>query len=135
EFHLHNAVGPDHEAMDGSVFASCGLRECIAQAAERAGWKDKYGKLKPRDGKYRGIGIGIGAQASGSKGADNDTSAAMIKIVDDGIVTLFTGIPDMGQGSHTVMAMITAEVLGTVLEDVRIVQGDSDIVPPTVRWG
>ncbi|NND37210.1 MAG: molybdopterin-dependent oxidoreductase [Gammaproteobacteria bacterium] len=133
DFHLHNAVEPGHEAMEGSVFASCGLKECIEQAAERSGWKDKYGKLAPRDGKYRGIGMGIGAQASGSKGADNDTSAAMIKIADDGIVTLYTGIPDMGQGSHTVMAMIAAEVLGTVPEDIRIVQGDSDVVP--FDWG
>jgi 4-hydroxybenzoyl-CoA reductase subunit alpha len=39
----------------------------------------------------------------------------------------------MGQGSHTVMAMIAAEVLGTVPEDIRIVQGDSDIVP--FDWG
>jgi CO/xanthine dehydrogenase Mo-binding subunit len=119
--------------MDGSVFASCGLRECIEQAAERAGWRQKYGRLRSRGGRYRGIGIGIGAQASGSKGLDNDTSAAMIKIADDGIVTLYTGIPDMGQGSHTVMAMIAAEVLGTVPEDIRIVQGDSDIVP--FDWG
>ena len=133
EFHLQNAVEPGHEAMEGSVFASCGLKECIRQAVERSGWKDKYGKQPSRDGKYRGIGIGIGAQASGSKGADNDTSAAMIKIADDGIVTLYTGIPDMGQGSHTVMAMITAEVLGCEPEDVRIVQGDSDIVP--FDWG
>jgi 4-hydroxybenzoyl-CoA reductase subunit alpha len=57
----------------------------------------------------------------------------MVKIADDGIVTLFTGIPDMGQGSHTVMCMICAEVLGTVPEDIRIVQGDSDIVP--FDWG
>jgi len=133
DFHLHNAVEPGHEAMDGSVFASCGLRECIALAVERSGWKDKYGKLAPRNGKYRGIGIGIGAQASGSKGADNDTSAAMIKVADDGIVTLYTGIPDMGQGSHTVMGMIAAEVLGTEPENIRIVQGDSDIVP--FDWG
>jgi len=133
EFHLHNAVGPGHAAMDGSEFASCGLRECIEQAAERAGWQEKYGRLHSRGGRYRGIGIGIGAQASGSKGLDNDTSAAMIKIADDGIVTLYTGIPDMGQGSHTVMAMIAAEVLGTVPEDIRIVQGDSDIVP--FDWG
>jgi len=133
EFHLRNAVEPGHEAMDGSVFASCGLRECIEQAAERSGWKRKYGRLRSKDGLYRGIGMGIGAQASGSKGADNDTSAAMIKIADDGIVTLYTGIPDMGQGSHTVMSMIVAEVLGTIPEDVRIVQGDSDIVP--FDWG
>jgi 4-hydroxybenzoyl-CoA reductase subunit alpha len=57
----------------------------------------------------------------------------MVKIAADGIVTLYTGIPDMGQGSHTVMCMIAAEVLGTVLEDMRIVQGDSDIVP--FDWG
>ncbi len=133
EFHLKNAVEVGHEAMDGSVFASCGLKECITKVVERSGWKDKYGKLPPKNGKYRGIGIGIGAQASGSKGMDNDTSAAMVKVADDGIVTLFTGIPDMGQGSHTVMSMITAEVLGTVPEDIRIVQGDSDIVP--FDWG
>ena len=132
-FHLHNAVEPGHAAMEGSVFASCGLKDCIGQASERAGWNEKYGKLQPQDGKYRGIGIGIGAQASGSKAGDNDTSAAMVKIADDGIVTLFTGIPDMGQGSHTVMGMIAAEVLGTVPEDIRIVQGDSDIVP--FDWG
>jgi CO/xanthine dehydrogenase Mo-binding subunit len=133
EFHLKNAVRKGHKAMDGSEFASCGLRECIRQAAERAGWQDKYGKLAPKNGKYRGIGIGIGAQASGSKGASNDTSAAMIKVADDGIVTLYTGIPDMGQGSHTVMCMIAAEVLGTVAEDIRVVQGDSDITP--FDWG
>ena len=119
EFHLKNAVEQGDVAMEGSEFASCGLKECIEKAAERSGWKDKYGKLP----KYHGIGMGIGAQASGSKGADNDTSAAMIKVADDGIVTLYTGIPDMGQGSHTVMSMIAAEVLGTVPEDIRVVQG------------
>lgn len=133
DFHLRNAVEAGHVAMDGSVFASCGLRECITAAVERSGWRQKYGQLKPVDGKYRGIGIGIGAQASGSKGADNDTSAAMLKVADDGIITLYTGIPDMGQGSHTVMSMIVAEVLGTEPEAIRVVQGDSDIVP--FDWG
>ncbi len=129
EFHLKNAVDPGFEAADGSVFASCGLKECIERVVERSGWREKRGKLP----KYRGIGMGIGAQASGSKGADNDTSAAMVKVADDGIVTLFTGIPDMGQGSHTVMGMIAAEVLGTQPENIRIVQGDSDITP--FDWG
>lgn len=128
-FHLQNAVEQGWTSMDDSTFHSCGLKECISEAARRSGWKDKYGKLP----KGRGIGIGIGAQASGSKGASNDTSAAMVRVADDGIVTVYTGIPDMGQGSHTAMAMIAAEVLGVEPVDVRIVAGDSDIVP--FDWG
>jgi CO/xanthine dehydrogenase Mo-binding subunit len=64
-FHARNAIDPGHHALDGSDFASCGLKECISKVIERSGWKDKYGKLPP----YRGIGIGIGAQASGGKNA------------------------------------------------------------------
>ena len=57
----------------------------------------------------------------------------MLKVADDGVVTPYTGIPDKGQGSHTVMAMIAAEVLGVEPEDIRIVGGDSDITP--FDWG
>ncbi|MCC5795491.1 MAG: molybdopterin-dependent oxidoreductase [Chromatiales bacterium] len=129
EFHLRNAVEQGDTTMDASTFHSCGLKDCIRDAAERAGWKDKYGRLPPG----RGIGIGIGAQASGSKGASNDTSAAMVKVAEDGIVTVYTGIPDMGQGSHTAMAMIAAEVLGIEPADIRIVAGDSEVTP--FDWG
>jgi len=115
-FHLANAVEQGHTAKDGTTFWSCGLKECLEKVAERSGWYEKYGKLPP----YHGIGVGIGAMASGSKGmAKHDTSAAFVKIADDGIISLFTGIPDMGQGSHTTMAIIAAEVLGEGAQSYR----------------
>jgi 4-hydroxybenzoyl-CoA reductase subunit alpha len=50
-------------------------------------------------------------------------------VADDGLVTLSTGIPDMGQGSHTTMAIIAAEVLGIAPTDITIVAGDTDVTP------
>lgn len=126
EFHLLNAVEKGHTTMTGSHFASCGLKECITKASRRAGWLRKRGRLP----QYKGIGIGIGAMASGAKGVfKHDTSAAFIKIVDDGTMSLFTGLPDMGQSSHTAMAIIAAEVLGVAPTDISVIAGDTDVTP------
>ncbi len=126
EFNLLNAVEEGHTTMEGAHYASCGLKECIEKTAALAGWKDKYGKLP----KFKGIGIGIGAMASGAKGLyKHDTSAAMIKVTEDGKASLFIGLPDMGQSSHTTMAIIAAEVLGIEPTDIRVVSGDTDSDP------
>jgi len=127
EFSLLNGVEEGYTTADGSTtYHSCGLKECIEKTAEMAGWKDKYGKLP----KYKGIGIGIGAMASGAKGLfKHDTSAAMIQVNPDGKASLFIGLPDMGQSSHTTMAIIAAEVLGISPHDIKVVSGDTDTDP------
>ncbi len=123
---LANAAEQGFTDIVGGTFASCGLKECLEKVRDRSGWKNKYGKLPP----YHGIGVAIGSMASGVKGAfKHDTSAAMVKVAEDGIVTLYTGIPDMGQGTHTTMAIITAEVLGGDAEDIRLVAGDTETTP------
>ena len=111
------------------MFASCGLKECLEKVRDASGWKDKYGKLP----KWHGIGVGMGSMAAGARGAfKHDTSAAMVKIGEDGLVTVYTGIPDMGQGTHTTMALIAAEVLGISATDVRVIAGDTDTTPVDV---
>jgi 4-hydroxybenzoyl-CoA reductase subunit alpha len=126
EIRLKNAVDKGYTTISKTHYASCGLKECITKTARRAGWKRKYGKLPP----LKGIGIGCGVMASGAKGAyAHDTSAAFIKIGEDGKASLFTGLPDMGQGSHTAMAMIAAETLGMAADDITVVSGDTDVTP------
>ena len=95
---LRNAIETGHTGMSGEVFASCGLKECLEKVRDGSGWNDKYGKLTPTpEGKLRGIGVGMGSMAAGARGAfKHDTSAAMVKVGEDGLVTVYTGIPDMG---------------------------------------
>lgn len=126
DFHIKNAVEKDHTTHTGQVFRSCGMRECLEIVSDRSGWKDKYGKLPP----FHGIGVGIGSQVSGFKWPGrSDTSAVVIMIHAAGAATVLTGIPDIGQGSHTTMAMIAGECLGLPLSDISIKSGDTDGSP------
>ena len=126
DFQLLNAVEKGHTTLRGTHYASCGLKECIRKTARQTGWKQKRRRKAP----LKGIGIGIGAMASGAKGLfKHDTSAAFIKVGDDGKATLFVGLPDMGQSSHTAMAIIAAEVLGIAPTDITVASGDTDLDP------
>ena len=126
DFHLLNAVEKGHTTLRGAHYASCGLKECVRKAARASGWKRK----RRRGELLKGIGIGIGGMASGAKGMfKHDTSAAFVKIGEDGKASLFTGLPDMGQSSHTAMAIIAAEVLGIDATDITVVSGDTDVAP------
>jgi CO/xanthine dehydrogenase Mo-binding subunit len=131
---MKNAIETGHHGMTGEYFASCGLKECLQKVRAASDWDNKYGKLTPTpEGKLRGIGVGMGSMAAGARGAfKHDTSAAMVKVGEDGLVTVYTGIPDMGQGTHTTMAMIAAEVLGISAKDVQLVAGDTDTTPVDV---
>ncbi len=107
-------------------FESCGLKECIEKASKKSGWKQKYGKLPP----YHGIGIGVGGIHCGGKMVhDHDTSAAFVKIEEGGSLSLFTGLPELGQGGHMTQAMIASEILGVFPDDISVVSGDSDVDP------
>jgi len=126
QLRLKNAVDKGYTAPNKIHYASCGLKECIKKAVKKSGWKRKRGKLPP----YKGIGIGCGLIRSGGKGMfTHDTSAIFIKVSEDGKVFLFTGLPDMGQGSHTTMAMIAGEVLGISASNITVISGDTDIAP------
>jgi len=55
-----------------------------------------------------------------------------LKVNPDGTLVLTTGIGRMGQGGDTTQAMVAAEVLGVELEDVNVVDGDSEVCGHTM---
>lgn len=112
---------------NGDVLKSCGLEEAIRQAAAAMGWSEKRGRKQ--EGRYRyGIGISLCSMFSGAMYYPF-ASAAMVKLHDDGSVTLYTGAQEIGQGIYTTLAQVVAEELGLCLEDVRVVAGDTELCP------
>src|SRR5258708_17659998 len=52
-----------------------------------------------------------------------------LRLEEDGIVVLFTGQMPHGQSHQTTLAQIAADEFGVPFEQVRVVVGDSDVVP------
>lgn len=135
ELRLRNANQPNDVTVSGYRITSCGLSECIKQAADAAGWKDKRGKLGPN----RGIGMAVMVHTGGGAKLppiNVNYSDAIVRLNDDGTATILTGEADIGQGSDTIIAQIVAEQLGMAYEEIKIVSADTGITPKALgTWG
>jgi CO/xanthine dehydrogenase Mo-binding subunit len=72
----------------------------------------------------RGVGIGSMWYGIGNTGVQNPSSAR-VEMDAQGKLTLFSGAADIGQGSSTVLAQITAEVLGIEPSEISLVIADT----------
>jgi len=71
----------------------------------------------------RGVAIGVKTPIPGS------VSNAIAKLHADGNATIAVGTTEMGQGARTVFAQIAAEVLKVHVEQIKVIMGDTAIVP------
>jgi 4-hydroxybenzoyl-CoA reductase subunit alpha len=108
---------------------SYGLPECLDWVERESGWQARKGKL-PRG---KGLGMACSHYISGASKPVNWTgephATVKLKLDFDGSIVLLTGAAEIGQGSSTVLVQSVAEVLGLDLSRVRIVSGDSEVVP------
>ena len=128
DLRLKNALKPGEETPNGFKITSCGLQESILEAQKIIG---RWRKQRPKDGRHKqhGIGVGCYGYVSGPRMAGHNTAGAVIKVHEDGGISLSTGSTDAGQGSDTVLSQIAAEILGVRLEDIRYGMVDSEITP------
>ncbi len=90
----------------------------ITKAAEAIGWSDP---LPPNHG--RGLAILVTDAGAVPVGRSE------VRVHGDGSVTVYSGSTEMGQGSKTVLAQIAAEEFGASLDQVRVMQSDTALVP------
>lgn len=126
EIRLKNVHHTGDVTANKWLLTSCGLEECIREAAARAGWQEKRGKLPFG----KGIGIACGNHNSGTRSYfPHDSSAAFVKVAHDGSVHILSGAADLGQGSDSTLCQIAAEALGVPYEAVSITSADTEITP------
>src|ERR1019366_3468604 len=103
--------------------------ECIRRVTKAADWSGTFGKLPPG----RGVGIACSSYLCGAGlpiyWNDLPHSGVQLKLDRSGLVTLFCGATEIGQGSDDVLAGIVAEVLGIEPDDIKLVTGDTDLTP------
>ncbi len=132
EIRLKNAVRTGDVALNRNRISSCAVRECLAEAARAVDWGNRGGSpigSAPNLNLKRGKGIGFAPMPCGFSLGMRSSSAAMIRMNEDGQITLFTGVPDNGQGNHLMVAMVAAEVLTIPLADVNVVAADTEMTP------
>jgi 4-hydroxybenzoyl-CoA reductase alpha subunit len=129
EMRCRNAIEPNTVTVNELRITSCGFRECLDKVAEAADWQNRHGKLPYG----RGIGLAGGFYVSGAAypiyANPMPHSQVQIRVDRDGGVTVFSGASDIGQGSDTLLVMITAETLGIAEESVRVVSADTETTP------
>lgn len=143
EFRLKNALkaGDEHpvskiwsEGREGAAeyIHTCGLPECVEQAAEAIRWHDRYDNAQWHElpGKpHLRRGIGVATVMQGTAIPNLDMGAASLKMNDDGSFNLLVGATDLGTGSDTVLTQMAAEVLGCPPEDFITYSSDTDFTP------
>ena len=105
----------------------------MSRALARADWNGFAARREQakRNGKLRGIGLAMYIERCG--GGPGDT--VMLKVDPAGSVTLFSGMQDNGQGHTTTFVQLLSEKLGLDAGRIRVVQGDTDLVPSGMTGG
>ncbi|MCG3188133.1 MAG: 4-hydroxybenzoyl-CoA reductase subunit alpha [Burkholderiaceae bacterium] len=118
-----------HRTMYAQNVLSYGLPECLEKVQAASGWHERKG----RSTNGRGLGLACSHFVSGTSTPTQWTgephAIVNLRLDFDGGVTLFTGAADIGQGSSTMAAQCTAEVLDVALPRIRVVSADSALTP------
>jgi len=108
--------------------------ERIAQLVDFPAFRSRQDEARAR-GRYLGIGLATFIEAAPGPRSPEPPSGPMgmesmrLRLEEDGIVALFTGQMPHGQSHQTTLAQIAADEFGVPFEQVRVVVGDSDVVP------
>ncbi|MBV8575426.1 MAG: xanthine dehydrogenase family protein molybdopterin-binding subunit, partial [Acetobacteraceae bacterium] len=130
----YNPYGSRSVVYDSGDYEGC-LEKAVA-AFDYAGRRAEQQRLR-KAGRYRGIGVAAYTEMCGmapsrrlaNSGFDRGGwESARLNVDSGGKVTLYSGSMTQGHGHATVLAQIAADALHLPMEDIQVVQGDTQQV-------
>src|SRR6266404_3030075 len=122
----------DRDQNEDIPYTSKRLRECYRQGAEVFGWDKR--KPEPRSMRDGSELVGWG-MATGVWEALQMPTAARIVLTGNGHAEVSCAASDIGTGTYTIMAQVTADMLGLPIDNVTIKLGDSTLPQSPVEGG
>src|SRR5579864_9176303 len=114
-----NAFG---NVIDSGAFPET-FEEALA-AADVAGFPARRAETEAH-GQLRGLGYAYHVKGTGGSPTEN----VDVRFERDGSVSLITGTQTIGQGHETTFPQILADRIGVPNQLIRLVQGDTDLIP------
>ncbi len=118
ELRRRNLAAPGQAFIPGDTPADGRWVETLDRAAALIDWSAPCPL-----GRGRGIALGL------KEGPTTGLSYSTVRLLADGSVVVYAGTSDMGQGARTIFAQIAAHELGTPVDWVTVVMGDTAVVP------
>src|SRR5580692_3363794 len=143
EIRLRNVAArtdPPASMITGRPLVGVTTREALERVAEMVdfpAFRRRQAQARAQ-GRHLGIGVATFIEAApGPRGPEGGLGqeSMRLRLTDDGIVVLFTGQMPHGQSHQTTLAQIAADEFGVPFEQVRVVVGDSDVVPYGMTGG
>ncbi len=129
ELRRRNWQGEHTRTVNGQRITSNGFLDCLAAVERASAWRERRGKLPFG----RGLGVAGSMYISGTNYPvypnEMPQAGIQLKVDRSGLVTVFTGGNDIGQGSNSVVRYLVAEELGMDPMDVRVHAADTDLCP------
>lgn len=120
EMRLNNMLAPGEAYMPGESGMDSDLAEGLRLVADRIGYRGREKKTG------RGVGLSVGFKDAGGV---NKPAQARVKAGTSGDIFLQCGSIEIGQGVHTALSAIVAEILNTPIERVSYLPLDTDYTP------
>jgi CO/xanthine dehydrogenase Mo-binding subunit len=126
EFRMKNLLHDGEKTAIGHRLSSDTIEQCIGRVREEVRSSSALPKRREEEGKWV---YGTGYAISKEQCDVSFPSMAYARLLEDGIIEIWTAATDPGEGIHTVLSQIAAEEMQVPLDNIRLITSDTGLTP------